>query len=533
MIHECKHGLNTLDALQILPQWPQLDLSPSGPTRPSTVMPQQQQPGSLSQGMALPQAPLPAASALSSAMGAFCTAPAVGSAPLVLPAPASLPGTALPQPRATQPAAQQPAEPCSSSAHLPESMHTAVLPGSVTMPQQAAAHAKELLLDNSDAGVRTSARGGSKGPCDALNMTGDPTQDPSNADLPDEAQRAGDPDLEQAGDGMMNAGSQSELAASVSARILGGDSTAAVPDKQQGAPAHAQAEHCMYGRPADASSAPTLTDSVAVEAGRAPGAMPADNDISKPVGRAEASKLIGVRDDLDQLGPAQPNVPCCSSIGAHDESLEGQSTEQQQQKACTTLKAASAQQLSDMPAWQPELSHSATAPSGAAQAEAAPAGHMHETHTASRSGLQSAEGMHTVQSRAGHGVPRNGISIEEGLLHGLHPPQMLQQLGAHGYPECSAMQQTSALGLFDPTASLGQGHSPAANGFETHGSPARTTAGKTPLSSLWHQHRYTTLKLTASMHSCPCTRLALDLRNAERIYQIVACAPESTNAAYL
>ena len=47
------------------------------------------------------------------------------------------------------------------------------------MPQQAAAHAAEPLLDNPDVGVSTSARGGSKESSHALNMAGDPTPDPS------------------------------------------------------------------------------------------------------------------------------------------------------------------------------------------------------------------------------------------------------------------------------------------------------------------------------------------------------------------
>ena len=98
VFYECKHGLSSLHALQILPQWPQLDLSPSGAVRPSAA----------------------------------------------LPAPASLPSTALPQPRAIESAAKQPAEPCLSSSHLPESMQPAGLPGSITM---AAAHAAEPLLD--------------------------------------------------------------------------------------------------------------------------------------------------------------------------------------------------------------------------------------------------------------------------------------------------------------------------------------------------------------------------------------------------
>ena len=447
-LHECKHALSTLHALQILPQWPQLDLSPSGATRPSAALPQQQQPDSLGPGMALPQAPLSAASAPSSALGAHSAAPAIGSAAKVAPAaPASLPSTALPQPRAIESAAQQPAEPRLGSAHLPESVQPAGLPGSISMPQQAAAPAAEPLL-----GVNTSARGGCKGPCDALNMAGDPTPDPSNADITDTAQ--------QAGGGMVDAGSQSRLAASVSASILGGDSTTAAPDQQQGAPAHAQAGQGMDSRPADASAAPMDIESGAVEADGAPGAMLADGDISKPVGQAEASKLIGVRDDLDQLGPAQPDVPCCSSAGVDDETLAGHSTEQQQQRTYAGLSTASAQQLSEMPAWQPDRSHSATAV---------------------------------------HDAP-NGVNTEGGLLHGLPPPEMLPQLRLHEHTHCSAMQQASAPGLFDPTAVIGQGQSPAANGFGSHSSPTRASAaGKAPLSSLWQQHLSTALKLNAIM----------------------------------
>ena len=41
------------------------------------------------------------------------------------------------------------------------------------------------------------------------------------------AQRADDPEAKQTGSGMVNAGSQSRLAASMSASILGGGSTAA------------------------------------------------------------------------------------------------------------------------------------------------------------------------------------------------------------------------------------------------------------------------------------------------------------------
>ena len=314
------------------------------------------------------------------------------------------------------------------------------------MPQQAAVHAAEPLLDSPNVDLSASARDGSKESCDALNMAGDPTPDPSNAHPTDTTQRGGDPEAEQAGGGMSNAGSQSRLAASVSASILGGDSTAAAPDKQQGAPAHAEAKQGMYARPADASAAPMDIELGAVGAGGAPGAMLADDDISKPVGRAEASKLIGVRDDLDQLGPAQPDVPCCSSAGAHDETLEGQCTEQQQQQRTSmSLNAASDRQLSGMPAWQPELSHSATSVHGAL----------------------------------------NSKNAERDLAHGLPPPEMLPQLGVRDYPHCSAMQQASAPGLFDPTALDGQGSSPAANGFGSHSSPARASAaGKTSLSSL-------------------------------------------------
>ena len=410
-----KHGLSSLHALQILPQWPQLDLSPSGAVRPSAA----------------------------------------------LPAPASLPSTALPQPRAIGSAAKQPAEPRLSSAHLPESMQPAGLPGSITM---AAAHAAEPLLDDSDVGVSTSARDGGKDPCDAPDVAVEPIPDPNNADLTDGARLAGDTEAKQAGGGMANAGSQSRLAASVSASILGGNSTAAAPDKQQGAPAHAEAEQGMHSRPADASAAPMDIDLGAVQADGAPGAMLADDDISKPVGQAEASKLIGVRDDLDQLGPAQPDVPCCSSAGAHDdETLEGHCTEQQQQqRTYTGLSTASAQHFSEMPAWQPDRSHSATAVHGAL----------------------------------------NDNNTEGGLLHGLPPPEMLPQLGVREYPRCSAMQQASAPGLFDPTAITGQGQSPAANGFESHSSPTCTdAAGKTSLSSLWQQRMSAALKLKAIMHS--------------------------------
>ena len=487
VVHECERGLSRLRALQILPQWPQLDLSPSGPARPSAVMPQRQHSGSLGQGMALPQAPFSAASALSSGMDALGAAPAIGSAPQVASAPASPPSAALPRPRAIERAAPQLAEPDTSSARPPESVHTAGLPGTITMPQQAAANAEEPLLDNPDVGVITSAQGGRKEPCDTLNMAGEPTPDPSTADLTDTAQGAGDPEAEQAGSGMVNAGSQSKLAASVSASILGGESTAAAPDKQQGAPAHAQAERCLHSCPADASSMPTVIESRAAEAGGAPGAMPADEDISKPVGQAEASKLIGVRDDLDKLGPAQPDVPCCSSVGAGNEALEGQSTEQQQQRTCTGLSTASAQQLSAMPAWQPESGHSVRGVHGAAQAGAAPAGRMREAHTASQPDLHPAEGARTVQPRAGHGSAPNGITTEGGLLHGLPPPQMLQHSGVRGYPHCSDMPLASASALFDPTASLEGGRPPAANGFGSRSSPTRTSAaGKTPPSSSWH-----------------------------------------------
>ena len=449
VLYECKHGLSSLHALQILPQWPQLDLSPSGATRPSAVMPQQQQPGSLNQGMALLQAPLSAASAPSSAVDAHSAVPAIGGAPKVAPAPASLPSAALPRTSATEPAAQQPAEPHPSSAHLPESMQAAGPPGTITLPQQAALHAAEPLLDNPDVGVSTSARGGGKESSNALNMAGGPRPDPSIADFKDEAQWAAGPEANQASGGMKDADSQSRLAASVSASILGGNSTATAPDKQQGAPAHARAGQGMGSCPADASAAPMDFMSGAAEAGRAPGTMPADDDISKPVGQAEASKLIGVREDLDQLGPTQPNVPCCSSAGAQDdETLEGQCTEQQQQRSYTGLSIASAQQLPGMPAWQPDRSHSATAV---------------------------------------HNAP-NGINSEGGLLHGRPPPEMLPQLGVREYPHCSAMRQASAPGLFDPTAMIGQGQSPAANGFGSHSSPTRTSAaGKTSLSSLWQQ----------------------------------------------
>ena len=212
--------------------------------------------------------------------------------------------------------------------------------------------------------------------------------------------------------------------------------------------------------------------------------MPADEDISKPVGQAEASKLIAVRDDLDMLSPAQPDVPCCSGVGAHDESLEGQPTEQKQGRPCASLDTASAQQLSEVPAWQPGLSHSATAVHGAAQAGAAPAGCMRETHAASQSDLHPAELARIVQPRAVHGSAPGGVATERGLLHGLPPPEM-QQLGVHGYLDRSAMQQASASGLFDPTAAIGHGQSPAANGFGSHSSPLRTgAAGKPPCFSL-------------------------------------------------
>ena len=106
---------------------------------------------------------------------------------------------------------------------------------------------------------------------------------------------------------------QSSLAASVSASILAGDGLSQASATKAAAPA------CHSDDSQDPAGASTHVASglVGSHASLAPSMKPAHADISRPVGQAEASKLLGIRDDLDQLGPGQPDVPCCGRKGSH------------------------------------------------------------------------------------------------------------------------------------------------------------------------------------------------------------------------
>ena len=121
---------------------------------------------------------------------------------------------------------------------------------------------------------------------------------------------------QQPGRALRETASQSDLAASVSASIL--TST------------NALAPHTSDSLQQDTAeaSAHALPGPVGSHASSAPGMAPAQDDFSRPLGQAEASKLIGIRDDLDQLGAAQPDVPCRGHKGSPAEVPEEAHPEQ-------------------------------------------------------------------------------------------------------------------------------------------------------------------------------------------------------------
>ena len=371
--------------------------------------------------------------------------------------------------------------------------------------------------------------------------------------------------------GLQETGSQSTLAASMSTSILGDSHSSPVVDAE----ASVSAPH-MDGSVHQASaeaSAHTASRAAVPQVSSASDPGVGQNDISRPLGQAEASRLLGVRDDLDQLGPGQPDVPCCGSRGAHAELPAGAPNEPPPQYAShggVPKLSIPEQQLAGLPDADPSeqpslqgltepgsLQHAADqppqrscqhmtfhnsyhdmAPADAAMLQASqhslplpasaphaaamgvqPAGYSADVPTHAP-GLISSEGpalgshvavskpavgnphvepdvimgaskphaaIGSVQDNMTAGVntehtpqaakldvsigPPQDIMMLSNMPQSLPPPEALPELckgGGFGY---GYMQQPITPRLFDPTALLAKGQSPAMNSFGSHISP--------------------------------------------------------------
>lgn len=267
---------------------------------------------------------------------------------------------------------------------------------------------------------------------------------------------------EDPGAALRETGSQSNLAARVSASILTSNAPPTPPAQQAAAPDC----HADDSRHQDSAEASRHVESGLVGSGTrsASGNGSAQNDISRPVGQAEASKLIGIRDDLDQLGPAQPDVPCCGRKGSHVAHSAGAVEEAHPEQA--SLEGGT--DPSSMCAQMPKHSSEAIFADSSAVASEPVAGH-----------LNSGPDQNTEAAQ-----PPAPTGASQGSAAADYPPESLPQPVSIAEPlECGHIQQAIAPHLFDPTALLAKAQTPALTGLSERSSPPRNIdirAGKAP-----------------------------------------------------
>ena len=308
--------------LQVLPQWPKLDINLASGLQPPAPP---QQPLSFPQGMQAPfmsglpaPGPPPALATLEAALAAECAAGA-------RPPSQSPPSSALPMPKRADPqqAEDMRNEPAgvapTLSAELADSQQLAEGPSNVPAGEEqgeadmqpsseaemlppVSVSAPQRLLGAADSSAQETGGSHSAG------QPGQPENADKASDVSAQPERAKNP-----ADSLRETASQSDLAASVSANIL---TSSAPPPMTEAAASAPHANDSTHHDTAEAS-AHAPAGPVGSHASSALGMAPAQDDISRPLGQAEASKLIGIRDNLDQLGAAQPDVPCCSHKGSH------------------------------------------------------------------------------------------------------------------------------------------------------------------------------------------------------------------------
>ena len=333
--------------LQILPQWPQLDMNLAPGLQASASS---QQPVGFQQGMHVPfmaapsaPGPSPALATLPSAYKAQAASMAGSPAQIANDGALPKPGGDEPQVAEQMPLTASDMAPGPSAA-VPESWEPAEAPGIVPASEGETGVA-DMQTPPEGAGTEGVPSASTSAPQHLGHIVGvvdDAAQDtegshpagqagqPENADdAPGVATQT--EEAENPGFAPGETGSQSNLAALVSASILASNATPMPPALQAAAPA-CHASDSTHHDPAEASAL-VRSGLVGSEARSALGMGPAQDDISQPIGQAEASKLIGIRDDLDQLGPAQPDVPCCGRRGSHAERGAGAAEEAHPEQA--------------------------------------------------------------------------------------------------------------------------------------------------------------------------------------------------------
>ena len=517
--------------LQVLPQWPKLDINLASGLQPSAPS---QQPASFLQGMHAPgmtsspaPGPLPALASLQAALEAQ-------GAMTAMPPSDSLPGIALPRPGGAEP--QQAERKCLGSAATVQRS-----PAVLADPEEPAVASETLPASEQPgaADMQTSSEVPAMGvlPPDSMstpqhppNMAGaaeatadkaEPSQSAGQACRPEDASQAqGTAAQTEKADTPVEAlretGAQSSLAARVSASILTGSASSVPPVTQAAAPAC----HTIDSRDHVEASAPVASGLVGSHASLALGTGPAHGDVSRPVGQAEASKLLGIRDDLDQLGPGQADVPCCGRKGSHVGPPAGvpEQARSEQASLVDSTDIGSAQQQSadqaatDLPsvdqAAQPSnqetpeggntqhaagqspqhcLSH--VAPTEVSMHAASPERSSEAIPTGSSAVVSEPvvghcstgpdQAIRAAQPAASRGTSQDIPTAEHPT--GTLPPPVLLEAGQ----DCGHMQEPITPRLFDPTALLGKAQSPALISSTEQSSPPRTV----PAGKALHQHR--------------------------------------------
>ena len=501
--------------LQVLPQWPKLDINLASGLQPPAPS---QQPVNFPQGMQATFMSNPPAPGPSPALATLEAALAAEGATAARLASQSLPGSTQPMPRGAE---LQQAEHAHHEAAGKQQRSSAAL---ADLPEPA--KAPESLPAGMEAGaadMQTSCEvAAGLPPVSAPQqfLAAQETGERHSAWQPMHLGKADEPptvaaQTEEAGgpaQPLRETGSQSDLAASVSANILA--STAPPPMTEAAAPTP-HASDSTHQDTADASAhAPSRP--AGLHASSALGMAPAQGDLSRPLGQADASKLIGIRDDLDQLGAAQPNVPCRSHKGSHAEAPEQAHPErasiagdthndvpQQESPAAAELpgtssaerqqslqhvaptdtqhdtQSAAADGIADTPELQ--LSQQNNLPTGSGP------------HTAALDGQQAAPtaevSMQAVdrkqlseESPAGRSAAASGSAVGQsiaGTSQGNPAANCLTEMrplpvSLNGGLDNGHMQQPSTPRLFDPTALLAKAQSPALNGLSEHSSSPRS-----------------------------------------------------------
>ena len=469
------------------------------------------------------------------------------------PALPSVPAPAQPEFTTADSAPQQPPQPQPGDAQNVQQSQAEAL-----QRMQEAANEPQSLAASEQAGAQPAHAAPESADCDAMYTSGEPPA--GEAEQPEALNQvpSAAAEVKEAPGSLQESGSQTNLAASVGASILGNLSDARphiAPDDT----AAAQPEHDgnMVQHAGD-SSGPSAPEQALA---------PAQDDISRPLGQAEAAKLLSVRDDLEQLGPGQPDVPC-SGQGSHASHAqqpaevssadpapqhshwsgpEFRAAQQPAEEVPVGPPAAflsgqhSFQQLPPIPmaemAPASTHAHNIGAATGVAAVQAslpaptvaphtlrgavhplelpmwgpghfAPAEGIHAgiyapvsmpgAAAGSGSSLPASQTWQTAQLGGASIAPMPGSKAAFYASQGLPPSAPLPGYGVGQGPDFGLMQQPGAPGLFDPTALLGKGQAPAMNGFGEPGSPSRTIQTGKP-AALWITQRNC---FCSSRHAC-------------------------------